>query len=119
MTINSITAIKSGVERNEGPSYLSEDDPYIKVNGVRSSSDRIEEIRVGELSINKKFDIGNSGRVELLDYDGGGSFDINRLIRGSDDSLGAFSVNSATKGNVSTQISGGGSTYNVKYSVSA
>ena len=120
LTIDKITAIKTGADRNEGlPIYLG-DDPYIKINGRGSAGTRIEEIKEGTpYSIGRKSNIGSSGTVELVDYDGGGLFDVNRIFRGSDDSLGSFTVNSPTNGQVKKRISGSNSTYDVFYSVSA
>ncbi len=100
--IDKIQAIKTGADP-WGP-----DDTYITVNtqkiwgAVEMSAGQTRSVNVGTM-----FD--NSAKINLFDKDGG--------FFGDDDYMGGFTVSQPTNGIVPMRVTGGGSAYDVYYSV--
>lgn len=101
LTIHSIEAASAGAD------VAGADDTYIKVDsnkiwGVTSMSDGSHK------TVNFSKDFTYATSISLFDEDWG-----------ADDYMGGFSVSNLTHGVKAKQVSGGGSTYNVYYEVTA
>ncbi|MEH2211417.1 hypothetical protein [Nostoc sp.] len=94
---------------NAGADSTSGDDPYITVNG-QTLAGRFDDVGTGQyIAVNRGLGFDGLANVNFFDYDD--------FFNGGDDYLGGFTVTGATNGQNVTQVSGGGSTYDVYYRV--